>query len=341
MDSQNSSAHRTAVAGATGALGGEIIKVLDRVRWRPSLVALARSSTSTARVEYGDEQIPVDDLGEESLEGVDLLFLATPPEPARAFGEIASRRGISVVDCSGAFAAEASVPLVVPWVNPEAFAQAEIGIVAVPDPAALLVASLLGPLRRAGIDGNASATVLVPASREGKGGIEELSRQVVALFNQGTPPRKIFPHGLAFDLLPMGEIEGEGGWSKQEDIVASQITRLAPSSATCDVTLVGVPVFSGLSVALSMSLQRPVMTDLVLRILAEGGVKIPEAKGARYLPRPRRMEGQPFPSVGRVRLGRDGRTLHLWASMDNLAATATAAVSAAAVLLRAQGERPE
>ena len=330
---------RVAVAGATGALGGEIVKVLDQVRWRPEhLIALARASTSTTHVEYGDDRVPVDDLSEDSIDGVDLLFLALPPEPAQDIGEVAARRGVPVVDCSGAFAAQPSVPLVVPWINPEALSQVLQGVVAIPDPTATLVASLLGPLRRAGLDGPVQGVALVPASREGKAGIEELSRQVVALFNQGNPPRKVFPHGLAFDLLPANGPVGEGGWTIQEELVAAQVVRLAPSQAPHDLTLLQVPVFSGLSVNLSMQLPRPPMVDLVMRILAEGGVRVPEAAGARYLPRPRRVEGQPFAHVGRVRIGHDGHTLHLWASMDNLRTTATAAVSAAAVLLQAGQE---
>jgi aspartate-semialdehyde dehydrogenase len=178
------------------------------------------------------------------------------------------------------------------------------------------------------------ATALVPASREGKAGIEELSRQVVTLFNQGNPPRKVFPHGLAFDLIPATASPVDTGWTAQEEQISAQIARLAPSSMPHDVTLVQVPVFSGLSVHLSLQMQRPPMIELVLRILAEGGVRVPEAAGVRYLPRPRRVEGHPFAHVGRVRVGRDGHTLHLWAAMDNLRTTATAAVAAAAALLQ-------
>jgi aspartate-semialdehyde dehydrogenase len=330
---------RMVVAGATGALGGEIIKVLDQVSWRPEhLAALARASTSTTHVEYGEERVPVDDLSEDTIEGADAVFLALPAGPARAIGETASRRGLLTIDCSGAFAEEPSVPLVVPWINPEALSMAaqdaSMSIVALPDPTATLIASLLGPLRRAGIDGLVQATALVPASREGKAGIEELSRQVVTLFNQGNPPRKVFPHGLAFDLIPAVTSPAETGWTAQEEQISAQIARLAPSPMPHDVTVVQVPVFSGLSVQLSLQLQRPPMIELVLRILAEGGVRVPEAAGVRYLPRPRRVEGHPFAHVGRVRMGRDGRTLHLWASMDNLRTTATAAVAAAAALLQ-------
>lgn len=325
---------RVAVAGATGALGAEIVKVLDGASWRPAqLVAAARATTTTAHVDYGDARVSVDDLDEETLDGVDGLILAVPAGAA-ALADLAVRRGIPVVDCSQAHAEDPSIPLVVPWINPGALVGLERGMVAIPDPSAHLVASILGPLARAGIGGPALATVLVPASREGKGGIDELSRQVVALFNAGTPPRKVFPNGLAFDLLPaLGSTVQEDGWTLRERQIAAQIARLVGTDAPIDVTQVGVPVFSGLAVELALTPARTIPTDLVLRILTDAGVALPESAGVRYLPRPRRVEGKPFTHVGRVRTGSDGRTLHVWGSADNLRATAAAAAAALAVLL--------
>lgn len=333
---------RVGLAGATGALGGEIVKVLDAAHWRPdALVPLARATTTTTHVDYGDDHLPVDDLETEAFEGLDALFLALPREAARTAGEAAVRLGIPTIDCSGAFTSDADVPLVIPWVNPEALAEVPRGLVAVPDAAAVLLASALGPLRRAGLEGPVEATVLVPASAAGRAGIDELSRQVVTLFNAGTPPRKVFPSGLAFDLLPAIGTAAEDGWTDREREVGAQVQRVTGSVMPVDVTLVGIPVFSGLSAELTVRLSRPVPAELVGRILADGGVKAPEAAGARYLPRPRRVEGKPFAHFGRLRVGADGRTLHLWLSMDNLRTVATVAVSIAGVLLRVGSRQAE
>lgn len=334
---------RVAVAGATGALGGEIVKVLDGVSWRPdTLVALARQTTSVAHVDYGDARVPVDVAeDEDALDGVDALFVALPPDAARPLIETASRQGILTVDCSGVMSREPAVPLIAPWVNPEALASVTTGVVAIPEPASLLLASVLGPLRRAGLTGPAEAVVLVPASTEGKAGIEELSRQVVALFNTAPPPRKTFREGLAFDLLPSVGTVGDDGWTHREHDAARQTARVAELSDPVDVALVGVPVFSGVSAHAIVHLRRNVPIELALRILSEGGVQVPEASGTRYLPRPRRVEGKPFAHVGRVRLGADGRALHLWLSMDNLRTVATAAVATAGALLRGGGQLAE
>jgi aspartate-semialdehyde dehydrogenase len=324
---------RVGVAGATGALGGEILKVLDGARWRPATVAaFASATTSTTHVDYGEERVPVDDLDADAVDGLDALFVAVPEKVGRTITDAATHAGVTTIDCSGAFLDDAGVPLVVPWINPEALAEVPRGLVAVPDPTATLLASALGPLRRAGFEGRSEAVVMVPASREGKPGIEELSRQVVALFNTNTPPRKVFKDGLAFDLLPSLGTVAEDGWTDRERSVPAQVARLA--GARVEATLVGVPLFSGISAHLSIRFERAVPPDLVQRVLADGGVQVPEAGGARYLPRPRRVEGRPFAHVGRVRAGADGRTVHLWLSMDNLRTTATAAVAAAAAILR-------
>jgi aspartate-semialdehyde dehydrogenase len=321
-----------AVAGATGAVGGEVVKLLDASRWRPSrLLALARASTATTHVEYGGERVPVDD-GSADLDGADALVVAVPTAAGAELVARGAQHGLPTIDLSGATAMDLAVPLCVPWVNPEALADAPRQVVAVPDAAATLVASILGPLRRAGLGVAAEATILAPASREGRAGIDELSRQVVALFNSQSPPRKVFKEGLAFDLLPAVGAPDADGWTDVERRVAAQVQRLV--GAEVEATVVGVPVFSGVSVSLGLHLDRAVPLDLLGRILGDGGVRLPEAAGTRYLPRPRRVEGHPFAHVGRIRIGADGRRVVVWASLDNLRSTAAAAVAALATLLR-------
>lgn len=328
---------RVGLAGATGAVGQEILRLLDKAPWRPDVVVpLASSRTTVSHVEYGEERLPVDDLADQAMDELDVLILAVPPEVAREAGARALADGTLVVDVSGTFVEDGDVPVVVPWVNPEALAAGGRGVVAVPRAGATLLASVLGPLARAGIDGPVSATLLEPASARGRAGIDELSRQVVALFNQGTPPRKVFPNGLAFDLLPQtGPAEPHGN-TPEELRVVQEVQGLLGDARPIDLTLVGVPVFSGISAAIEVRPSRRVPVELVMQILQDGGVRLPEDAGPRYLPRPRRVEGRPFAHAGRVRVDETG-ALHLWASMDNLATSAAVAVSLAGVLVRQRG----
>ncbi|TNE84370.1 MAG: hypothetical protein EP330_29585 [Deltaproteobacteria bacterium] len=325
---------RVGVAGATGALGKEILSVLQAAPWKPdTIVPLASERTTVPFVEYNDHQVAVDDLGFEAVEDLDLLFLALPPDIARETGERAVAEGVLTVDCTGAFENDPDVPLIVPWVNPELLAEpAPKGLISLPAPEATLIGPILSALGRAGIVGEVEATVLVPASLAGRDGIDELSKQVVALFSGGTPPRKVFPDGLAFDLLPAIGGIGADGWTDRETRVATQLQRLLGAEIPVHVTLVGVPVFSGMTVNLSIRTSRLTAPDLVERVLTDAGMIAPETSGQRYLPRPRRVEGQPFVHIGRVRQTPHG--LQIWAGLDNLRGTATAAVAVAGAMLR-------
>jgi aspartate-semialdehyde dehydrogenase len=286
-------------------------------------------------VDWGDLRVPVESLDEDVVEDLDLLVLAAPSDVSGPIGSAALRAGIPVVDASGSLARSGAAPLLVPWVNPEVLIQSA-GAVALPRPATTLLASVLGPLARAGIGGMVSATVLEPASTAGRSGIEELSDQVVALLNGGTPRRRLFPEGLAFDLGPVEGLIGDDGWTDSEVDIARELREIVPGSDDPAVTTLRVPLFSGLSATIRIGVEQNLLPQLVCRILEDGGVKV-AGEGRREVPRPRRVEGQPFAHVGRVRVSRDGDALHLWAAMDNLHTSATAAVSAGGALLRRRG----
>src|SRR5690606_33204547 len=132
------------------------------------------------------------------------------------------------------------------------------------------------------------------------------SRQVVALFNSATPPRRVFPEGLAFDLLPQLGPTDEQGHTEEERRIVDELARLVGLTAPSDVQIVGVPVFSGMSATLAVRAQRRVPPELVAQILVDGGVRLADDPAPRYVPRPRRVEGRPFAHAGRIRQGPGG-----------------------------------
>ena len=157
---------------------------------------------------------------------------------------------------------------------------------------------------------------------------------MTALFNAATPPRKVFPYGLAFDVLPAWSAPEANGWTAEEAQVAAEVAITTRWSGGINATLVGAPVFSGLSATIVLHLGRRPSVETVLGLLRDGGTGVAES-GLRAMPRPRRVDGMPFVQVGRVRLDADGG-IHLWLAMDNLRATATVAVALGAAML---GER--
>ncbi len=322
-----------AIAGATGALGKELVSMLDGAPWRPEgLMPAARAATTTDFVEYGDQQIAVDDVATLDLEAIDGLIVATPRECVADLIDRAVEAGVPVVDCTGSQLANLEVPLVIPWVNGAVLdAERTRDVAAVPTPAALMLTSLLAPLSRAGWSGTASATLMMPASWWGHHGVEELSQQVIALFNHGTPARRVFDQGLAFDLLPaVGDI-GATSWTSAEVHSVAEVARL--TGVRCDLSLVGVPVFSGMSATVRIETD-DLDPETAVRHLADAGIQLVGDDKPRKLPRPRRVEGEPWLYAARVRRGLDGHSLHLWLSMDNLRVSASAAVGTLARLLR-------
>ncbi len=328
---------RIGLAGATGALGKEVLTVLDAAPWRPDrVVPLAGASTTTPFVSYGDEQVTVDELGREDFAGLDALIVALPRAIAGEWVEAAAAAGVPVIDLSGSQLEALDVPLVLPWLQDGALDEERArDVVAVPSAAAAMLVTLVRALAEE-LDGHVEATVFVPASSQGKAAIEELSRQVVALFNGQNPPRKVFPQGLAFDLLPQIGEPTSTGWTGEELRCVAEVARM--TGERVDVTMVGVPVFSGMSVHLRVDVDETVPDERFLHLLEAAGLEVVPAMDARRTPRPRRVEGSSGVAVGRVRRAQGGRVLHLWASMDNLRATASAAVGIAAALVHAREE---
>lgn len=328
---------RIGLVGASGSIGGDLLRVLDQVPWRPGEVrAYARAATEVPFVSYGEDEIPVDDVLHADLADLDALIVAVPRDDAEGVVEAGVSAGVSVVDVSGGRLDDLDTPLVVPWINPEAFQRGRPrDVVSIPSAGATLLASVLGPWTRAGLGGRPSATVLLPANAWGRDAAEELSRQVISLFNASTPPRRVFPDGLAFDLLPQVGAPGATGWTGPELRTVAEVFRL--TGARVDVSLVGVPVFAGVSATLTFTGSRLPEPEAVARVLAEGGVDVFDGHDARKLPRPRRVDGSSFARVARIRRAPDGEALHLWLAADNLRVTATAAAGATALLLRARG----
>ncbi|MBN2798752.1 MAG: hypothetical protein JXX28_06340 [Deltaproteobacteria bacterium] len=322
------------VAGATGALGKELIELLDGASWRPAeLRPLASPASKVPFVDYGEHQIAVDNLDDQVVGELDALFLVTPPGIAAGVGATAVHEGVVTIDLSGALGGD--LPLVDPVLLPRSMEDAmQRGGAVLPGAPALALSRVLGALKRELSITGWDAVVNLPASHWGRDGLEELSNQVIALFNQGTPTRKKFPTGLAFDLIPqVGEAE-EDGHSSEELAVLGQVRALSGVGGG-DVTLVGVPVFSGMSGVIRVQVKGSPALEQVRGLLAAGQLHLPPSGRARHIPHPRSVDGREDLSVGRVRVS-EGE-IHLWFALDNLRVMAALAVGVCGMLVR--GER--
>lgn len=327
---------RLGIAGATATAIEPLLALLDDVVWRPEITLFAPPTDAVGRLTYGEDELAVDDVADLDPGALDALVVMLPPDVAAPVVDRAAAAGLPVVDHSGSRLADLGTPVVVPWVDDRGLTEpAAHDVVTVPGPAALLLASVLGPLgRRAPLTG-VEATVLLPASAWGPAGVEELSRQVVSLFNSQPPPRRVFEHGLAFDLMPLVGTVRPSGWSDRELLTSAEVARAA--GVRVDVTAVAVPVFTGVSATLRLQGDDALDPDTVARLLSSHEVAVEPSVDGRTIPRPRRVEGRAEAQVSRIRTTGDGGAIHLWAAQDDAQAAAEALGRCVEGLLRRRG----
>ncbi len=295
-----SRALRVAVAGATGALGGELLTVLDARRFPlGELVPLASEGSRGEIVEFRDEPYTVEsDL--ERVAGCDLLFLCAPPAPSLDLVRVALRKSVPCIDLSGALAASVEVPLAVAdlGVPPEALRQPAL---ASPDGVTIALALALAPLMRSAGLRRVVATTLESVSGGGRAGMEALSAETRALFNQqDLPEPTVFSHPVAFDCVPAVGAGGEAGETEHETALARGLRRLLGGELGVAVTAVRVPTFAGDGCSLALELERALPAPEAAALLAKApGVEL--WKDAGPGPTTRATAGHECVLVGRLR----------------------------------------
>lgn len=320
---------RVAVAGATGTLGGELLATLDARRFPVgSIVALATERSGGESLEFQGEIYEV--VTEPArLRGCDLAFLCAPPPASLDLLRLALELSVPCIDLSGALSAHAALPLLVADVGTPLPALRQPAI-ATPAGVALAWAPVLAPLARAAGLQRVVGTALSSVSGAGRLGIEALSSETIALFNQQDPPEPPhFGRPVAFDLLPaVGDVE-EDGSTAAERAVASDLRRLLGEHIGVAVASVRVPTFAGDAAALCVETERELGPREAREALAKAtGVELwdVDAEG----PNTRAAAGRDVVLVGRLR--RDpshDRGLLLWIAADTLHLAAVNAVKLA------------
>lgn len=320
---------RVAVAGATGTLGAELLAVLDARRFPvASIVPLATARSGGESLEFQSE---IYEVGTEAsrMRGCDLAFLCVPPGASLDLLRVALELSVPCIDLSGALAGHSAVPLLVADVAapPEALGQPAL---ATPASVALAWAPVLAPLARAAGLRRVVGTALTSVSGAGRLGIEALSSETIALFNQqDLPEPPHFGRPVAFDLLPaVGDVE-EDGSTAAERALASDLRRLLGEGVGVAVSSVRVPTFAGDAATLCVETERELGPREAREALAKApGVELwdVDAEG----PNTRAAAGRDAVLVGRLR--RDPsceRGLLLWLAADTLHLAAVNAVKLA------------
>jgi aspartate-semialdehyde dehydrogenase len=317
--------YHIAVVGATGAAGTELLRVLEQRNFPvASLRAIGSARSIGKSVRFRDEPIPVDKLGDRSFDKIDVAFFSAGGDVSRNYVPIACQSDAIAIDKSSAFRMDPQVPLVIPEINAEDIRQNR-GVIANPNCTTTVMLMALYPLHKTFGVRRVFAASYQAVSGSGVRGVEELSRQIKegqeisseAAPNQAT----VYPHPIAFNLLPHIDSFLENGYTKEEAKMQDEARKIMHlSELRVSVTCVRVPVYRAHSVAVSAEFERPVSVEEAREVLARApGLELVDEPQSNRYPMPLSVAGKDNCQVGRVRLDcafENG--LAFWVSGDQL-----------------------
>lgn len=292
-----------AVVGSTGAVGVEMIQTLERRNFPLGKLTLLSSARSAGKKQtFRGEEITVQELTKDSFEGIDIALFSAGGGISKEFGPIAAKAGCVVVDNSSAFRMEPDVPLVVPEINPEAAAEHK-GIIANPNCSTIITLMALYPLHRAFGVKRFFASTYQAVSGSGAKGIEELKQQMEAIAKGGEVVREIYPHQIAFNVLPHVDVFLDNGYTKEEMKMLHEGRKImSHPTLLASTTCVRVPVYRAHSISVNAEFEKPVSVDAAMEIFrsAPGLDVVDEPQKNRY-PLPLLCAEKDNCEVGRVR----------------------------------------
>jgi len=332
-------AYSVAVVGATGLVGAEIIAVLEQRQLPLANLQLYASLRSAGdEVRCGGVSARIELLDGARFEDTDIVFLAAGEQVSAEWVARASDAGGVVIDTSQLFAGDVDVPLVVPEVNAASLADyGQRNLVASPDPVAVAMSIVLKPLQATRPLKRIVASAFDPVSGAGRAGIDELQRQTVDLMNGRSVEPALFPHRIAFNLVPQVGALLEGGASHDEQQTMQALRRVLDlPELEISVTRVRAPLFYGAAIAVNVELLDPLTAAEARDLLrAAPGILLHDDMTTASYPTPMDAVGQDAICIGRVRADEAVNLLDLWIVFDNVRkGAATNAVQIAELLIR-------
>ena len=311
----------TAVVGATGAVGNEMIKTLGERAFPIERLRLFASERSEGkRMEFGDMMIPVETLNEKSFEGIDIALFSAGAERSKTWAPVAARSGCIVVDNSSQWRMDPEVPLVVPEVNSHDLKWHK-GIIANPNCSTIQMVVVLKPIHDAAKIRRVVVTTFQSVSGTGQKAINELMQQTADLLNFKAVTCTVYPYQIAFNVLPHIDKFLENGYTKEEMKMVNETRKIIGDPAIrVTATTVRVPVFRCHSESLNIETGKKLTPDEVRAILsAAPGVIVYDAPDKNIYPIPIDVAGKDETYVGRIREDETIENgINMWIVADNL-----------------------
>jgi aspartate-semialdehyde dehydrogenase len=327
-----------AVAGATGAVGNQMINCLEEADFSINSMKFLASSRSVGRsLRFKGDQIAVEELKEDSFKGMDIALFSAGGGTSEKFAPYAAKEGCIVVDNSSAWRMDPDVPLVVPEVNPHAIARyVKKGIIANPNCSTIQMVVALAPIHKKYGIRRIVVSTYQAVSGTGKKAIDELFDQTRAMINFLECSNNVYPHRIAFNCLPHIDKFLENGYTKEEMKMVNE-TRKIMEDDTIGVTAttVRVPVFYGHSESVNVETLSHVSAEDVKSLLEKApGIKVIDDPEKNLYPLATEAAGQDLTLVGRIRDDDSVENgINMWIVADNIRkGAATNAVQIAKVL---------
>ncbi|ERT07464.1 aspartate-semialdehyde dehydrogenase [Lyngbya aestuarii BL J] len=316
-----SKSYRVAILGATGAVGTELIQLLESRSFPVAeLKLLASARSAGSQLLFKGENITVEAVDEQSFNQVDIVLASAGGETSKRWAAKAVEAGAVFIDNSSAFRMDAQVPLIVPEVNPEAAASHQ-GIIANPNCTTILMAVAIWPLYQVQPIRRIVVSTYQSASGAGARAMEEMITQAQAILQGKTPPTEIFPYPLAFNLFPHNSPLDESGYCQEELKMVNETRKIfGVEELRISATCVRVPVLRAHSEAINLEFDQPFDVAKAREVLSQApGVELREDWKANYFPMPIDATGRDPVLVGRIRQDISHRCgLELWLSGDQV-----------------------
>jgi aspartate-semialdehyde dehydrogenase len=327
-----------AVAGATGAVGTQMVQCLEERNFPVKVLRPLASERSFGKaVTFRGKEVPVQVLDEKSFAGIDIALFSAGGSVSQKYGPVAAASGAVVVDNSSAFRMEPDIPLVVPEVNPQDIAlYKKRGIIANPNCSTIQMVVVLKPIHDAARIKRVVVSTYQAVSGTGQKAVNELAEQVRALLSGTEPKVEVYPYRIAFNVFPHIDVFLDNGYTKEEMKMVLETKKImGDDSIRVSATTARVPVFYGHSEAVNIETERKITPDEVRALLAQApGVKVVDDPANRLYPMPLEAAGQDLTLVGRIREDTSiDNGIDLWIAADNIRkGAATNAVQIAEIL---------
>jgi aspartate-semialdehyde dehydrogenase len=310
-----------AIAGATGAVGREIIEILEEREFPVSeLIPVASERSEGERVEFLGRNLAVRRLTRDAFAGVDIALFSAGAERSLEFAPAAVASGAVVIDNSSAYRMDPTAPLVVPEVNAHALA-GHAGIIASPNCSTIAMVVALKPIHDAVTIKRIVVTTFQSVSGTGKNAIDELAGQTVALLNFRDIETKVYPHQIAFNCLPhIGAFLGNGYTGEEMNMLNETRKIMEDDSIRVTATAVRVPVFRGHSASVNIETEKNISANEVRAVLSSApGVIVYDDPAKNLYPLAIDAAGRDDIYVGRIREDESiPNGINMWIVSDNL-----------------------